>query len=345
MNLAAYTDTIRRWASDDRRTGTLPAADGIGEVGLGETEAGRRLAVRFALQLEDNRIKTVRYQVFGCGFTMAACAAAADLAEGHTLREVGSITPAWVDAVLAGLPPEREYCAQLAVEALQAAVESADGSRQPVRSSLAANDEHTPRLTANDPVYRQLLDSAAPAGVPPEDRHLFACLLAVAAGENLSPAVALGLSADELRDLLDLYFPAAAWKHDLHVPPGFVPEEHCTATALSTVNPELLLLIFDYLPHDDEGWTPAPALWLARILVARAAIPGHLWRAMGLFARPELTAAITRHLPALAAANHRGMRWKRFLFKQRCDRNGGTLCKAPDCGTCSDYALCFAEEP
>jgi nitrogen fixation protein NifQ len=64
---------------------------------------------------------------------------------------------------------------------------------------------------------------------------------------------------------------------------------------------------------------------------------------MGLFERPQLSAAIRRHLPALAEANHRNMRWKRFLFKQVCELNGGILCKSPNCGDCCDYALCFPD--
>jgi nitrogen fixation protein NifQ len=65
---------------------------------------------------------------------------------------------------------------------------------------------------------------------------------------------------------------------------------------------------------------------------------------MGLFDRPELSRAIRRHLPSLAAANNQGMRWKRYLFKQVCDMGGGAVCKAPDCGVCSDYYLCFESD-
>jgi len=64
---------------------------------------------------------------------------------------------------------------------------------------------------------------------------------------------------------------------------------------------------------------------------------------MGLIARPEPTAAIRHHLPALAAANARGMRWKRFLYKKLCGLGGGEMCRAPDCGMCSEYALYLAE--
>src|SRR5512139_4325464 len=109
-----YSDTIRRWAIDARRAGTLAHADGVGEIGLQGGAAGRRLAVRFALRVQDDRVVTARFQVFGCGFTIAACAAAADLAEGRLLAEAVAITPASIDAALGGLPAERGYCADLA---------------------------------------------------------------------------------------------------------------------------------------------------------------------------------------------------------------------------------------
>lgn len=336
---APYTDAIRHWATDTRRAGVLADADGTGEVGLGEGEAGRRLAVRFALRVRDGRAETVRYQVFGCGFTIAACAAAAELAEGRPLHEIATIASARIDATLAGLPAERIYCAELAVAALQAAVESVSNGHRPVQPSIlsADSDEHAPRVTAADPVYRLLIDSPAPCGAPPEDRHLFACLLAAAAGESAELAARLGLTDDALRDIVALYFPAVA-PADLRTLAAPAP-----APPLQT-SPALYDLLSTYLPHDGEDRPPAPALWLARIVAARAACPGHLWAALGLRHRGELTAALRRHLPALAAANHQGMRWKRFFFKQLCDCSGGTLCRAPNCGSCSDFEQCFGAE-
>jgi nitrogen fixation protein NifQ len=330
----SYTDTIRRWAADDRRVGILADADGTGEVGLGDGEAGRRLAVRFTLGVRAEHVETARYQVFGCGFTIAACAIAAELAEGQRLETVAAITPAAIAAALGGLPPERDYCAALAVEALHAAVKSTGTRHLPVSATIAPDNDHTPRVNAADPVYRRLIDSPAPAGATPEDRHLFACLVAVAAGETADIAGALGLSSGALVDLLAKYFPGFAT--------GTLPwPRTCVATP---ADPEILQLLDGYLPLDENGGTPAPSLWLARSLAARAARPGHLWIAMGLFCRPELTAAIRRHLPALAAANSEGMRWKRFLFKQLCERHGGVMCKSPVCGECSDYPLCFDGE-
>jgi len=337
--MTGYTDTIRRYATDTRRAGTLEHADGTGEVGLGAEEAGKRLAVRFTLRVANGRAQAVRFQVFGCGFTIAACAAAAELAEGRTLAEVAAIDAAAVDALLAGLPAERSYCAELAAEALQAAARSAGSENHAVESTLhlPAEEEHGPRVNAATPVYRLLLATPPPPGIPQEDRHLFACLLSVAAQETHELAAALGLAPEEVPAILAAYFPGigvadlARHAADAAEPP---PE----------ANAEVLDILLGHVPQDAAGRQEEAARWLARIIAARAAHPGHLWVAMGLFERPELTAAIRRLLPSLAAANDKGMRWKRYLFKQVCDLHGAVLCKSPNCGVCSDYALCFAPE-
>jgi len=336
--MTGYTDTILKYASDDSHAGTLDHPQGIGEVGLGAAEAGRRLAVRFALQVEQNLVSQARYQVFGCGFTMAACAAAAELAEGEPLANLVSLDAGMIARFLGGLPEERGYCADLAIEALQAAVSSARQGAAPVMTGIDPSAaDHGPRVTADHPVYRALVDSAPVKGISAEDRHLFASLLSVADQEAVPLHQALNLSEMMLDTLL------------LKVFPGVDPQQIFSAPRSKTAmppetNPEVQELLFGFVRRDSFGWPQFASLTLSRILAARAAHPGHLWVAMGLFERSELSAAIGRHLPSLLAANNQGMRWKRYLFKQACDMNGGTLCKSPVCGDCSDYAICFAPE-
>lgn len=327
--MQGYTETILKYASDDTRTGILENADGTGEVGLTGNEVGKRLAVRFTLNTDDNLIKKIRFQVFGCGFTIAACAAVSEIAEGIPLADAAHVDAWAINNRLEGLPEDRSYCAELAAEALQAAVKSADNGHQPVQTDLPTDPDHGPRITADNPVYVTLFGSPAPEQIAEEDRHLFACLFAVAAQEQGNPVKTLGLGSDDLTALHEMFFPNAPIIH--HVEPNreVFPER----------NEEVLNIILSHLPADP---TPQPSVWLAHILAARSTQPGHLWVAMGLFERPQLTAAIQRHLPTLAEANNQGMRWKRYLYKQVCDLNGGTMCKAPNCGVCSDYALCFA---
>jgi nitrogen fixation protein NifQ len=336
--MTGYTKTILRYATDNRFSGDLVDADGIGEVGLGAEEAGRRIGVRFALRVRDDRVADVRFQVFGCGFSVAACAAAAELVGGLSLDEALAIDADRVNAALDGLPEERRYCADLAVKALHAAVTGVRSDARTVQTTFQPSEEdHGPRVDAADPLYRFLMDAPPPAGAREEDRHLFACLVAVAAREPYATAEALGLTFTDLAELLQSWFPACG-------PDLIRRHETPAAGPPPEANPDVLRIVLDHVPRDDSGALETSALWLAHILTARAAHPGHLWVSMGLFERPQLSAAIRRHLPSLAEANNRNMRWKRFLFKQVCDLNGGSMCKTPNCGECSDYALCFSEE-
>jgi len=337
-NMIGYTETILKYADDDSHVGTLDRADGVGEVGLGAEEAGRRLAVRFALQVEAAQIKQVRYQVFGCGFTLAACAALAQQVEGKSLKQAAELDAQTLDRELGGLPTDRSYCADLAIEALQAALSSVQQqSERVVTRHTVTTQSHDPRLSANTPLYRALMASPATNDIPAEDRQLFACLLAVAAQESVPLHLALNLSAEMLETLLSQVFPAIDKKK-------FSPVSAPKTTPPPDINPQVQSLLLGFVDPDLSGWGQFAALVLARVMAARAAHPGHLWVAMGLFERPQLSAAIRRHLPALAAANHQGMRWKRFFFRQVCEFKGGTMCKSPVCGDCSDYSLCFVPE-
>ncbi len=331
--MTSYTDTIRQWATDTRRAGVLANADGTGEVGLDSKESGSRLAVRFTLKVERDVVTDVRYQVFGCGFSMATCAVAADISVGYTLDEVQAIDKRKIDDALGGLPSERDYCASLAVEALHAAVKSARKGRQLMQASVQNEPEHSSLVTANDPLYATLINTPKPDHVAEKDRHLFACLFSVAAQGPLEMTAALGLKEYEIASLLQTFFPGVELSSlQMHSVP--VTEES------PEQNDDVLSILLSHLPDRATD----VSRWFAHILATRASHPGHLWIAMGLFERPELSAAIRRHLPALAKANHQNMRWKRYLFKQVCDLNGGVMCKSPNCGVCSDYALCFADE-
>ncbi|MGK2905711.1 MAG: nitrogen fixation protein NifQ, partial [Desulfuromonadales bacterium] len=290
--MTGYTETIRQWATDTRRAGVLSNADGTGEVGLDTKERGSRLAVRFTLKVEHDRVTDARYQVFGCGFSMAACAVAADLSVGYALKDIRAIDAKRLDGLLGGLPTERDYCAQLAAQALQAAVRSVRNGRRPVQASMPQEPGHGPRVTAGDPVYAALLRTRKPEQVKDEDRHLFACLLAVATREPCDTAAALGLNDGNLSLLMAAYFPG--FDRTLLAQYAEPSKEHPPP-----FNHEVLAILLSHVPVEPGNRKKHPSAWLAHILATRAALPGHLWVAMGLFERSELTAAIRRHLPSL----------------------------------------------
>lgn len=329
--MSGYTDRILRYANNPDYVGELAGADGIGEIGLGDGERGSRIAARFFLKTDRQQIDAVKFQAFGCGYTLAACTAAAELADKSPINEINRIGGEAIAAQLGGLPADRLYCAELAAEALQAAVASIGRKGYLVSGSLILHQEHAgSRVSSDHPRYRQLMDSSCPASTVTADRHLLACLLVVMEEEGCHPEIALGLTSQQFISLWRNYFP------DIDVVVAASKD-----SSAASIDPELVNLLLGFIPDSEDPVNRLSGSLLAGILAARAARPGHLWVAMGLFERAELGAAIKRHLPALFAANHQGMRWKRFFYRQICEQNGGVLCKNPVCGECSEYELCF----
>ncbi len=70
----------------------------------------------------------------------------------------------------------------------------------------------------------------------------------------------------------------------------------------------------------------------------------HLWQDLQLSSRAELGALMGHWFPALAAKNDRDMKWKKFLYKQLCEREQVFVCKSPSCSVCTDQPLCFGPE-
>ncbi|MEW5890266.1 MAG: nitrogen fixation protein NifQ [Pseudomonadota bacterium] len=79
--------------------------------------------------------------------------------------------------------------------------------------------------------------------------------------------------------------------------------------------------------------------------IAMAAMgDNHLWQDLGLSSRKELSVLMQEHFPALAAKNVGDMKWKKFFYRQLCERAEVPICKSPHCAECSDYAVCFGPE-
>jgi nitrogen fixation protein NifQ len=148
-----------------------------------------------------------------------------------------------------------------------------------------------------------------------------------------------GLSAAATRHLLARWFPGAeqalaldwhALVHADRVEPRFDEIE------------DLIALL-------TESGAPAPSmceetLWLAHALSQASLGDNHLWQDLHLPSRRELSALMSRWFPALAARNDRDMKWKKFLYKQLCDKAELSICRAPSCSVCSDYAQCYGSE-
>lgn len=105
---------------------------------------------------------------------------------------------------------------------------------------------------------------------------------------------------------------------------------------------EVLALLLEHA--DDRAGTAEECRAVAHTVAWACLGDDHLWQDLQLPDRAALSALMTRWFPRLAAKNTHDMKWKRFLYKQLCDRAEVQACRAPSCGVCSDYGHCFGSE-
>lgn len=177
-------------------------------------------------------------------------------------------------------------------------------------------------------LYGRLLLHAT--GLPNDE--LFAKMIASqAVGDGALPT-GLGLAADEFARLLLRHFPDSGPLLELDEsrwPTGQRQEERG----------ELVDLMLEHR----AGIDPSEA-WMAAIVAAACMASDHLWQDLGLWNRGDLTRLMESNFPALAARNVHNMKWKKFLYKQLCQREGVYVCRAPSCQVCADYPVCFGPE-
>lgn len=135
----------------------------------------------------------------------------------------------------------------------------------------------------------------------------------------------LGLSQDEARELASHYDLTGA---DADLPPAL----HHRADEVDDVR----ALLLEFAQRE-------PAPWLASAVAVACLGDNHLWQDLGLPSRAVLSQLLGTYFPTLVARNRGDMKWKKFLYKELCDR-AQVLCRAPSCAVCSDYAFCFGPE-
>jgi nitrogen fixation protein NifQ len=156
-------------------------------------------------------------------------------------------------------------------------------------------------------------------------------------GRHLLPMP--GFDAPATRWLLDHWFPGAdtALGLDWHVLAG--------ANRTESRSDEIEEVASLLREHVDPAAGPKEASDAIAWAMACASLgQNHLWQDLGLPSRSELSALIGHWFPSLAARNTQNMKWKKFFYKQLCEREDIMICKAPTCGVCADHSICFGPE-
>lgn len=117
--MALYSEKVMDHFRNPRNLGVIEDADGIGEVG--NVKCGD--IMKMYLKIEDNIVKDVKFETFGCGSAIASSSMATELIKGKPLSEVKKLTNKAVAEALDGLPDYKMHCSVLAEEAIQSALE------------------------------------------------------------------------------------------------------------------------------------------------------------------------------------------------------------------------------
>lgn len=114
-----YSKKVMEHFMNPKNVGVLEDANGIGEVG--NPRCGD--IMRMYIKVEENIIKDIRFQTFGCGAAVATSSMVTEMVKGKTIEEALEITNKQVAEALDGLPPLKMHCSNLAESGVKAAIE------------------------------------------------------------------------------------------------------------------------------------------------------------------------------------------------------------------------------
>ena len=116
--MALYSEKVMDHFMNPRNVGSIENASGVGEVG--NAKCGD--IMKIYLQIEDDIIKDVKFETFGCGSAIASSSMATEMILGKSIHEAMALTNKAVAEALDGLPAHKMHCSVLAEEAIKNAL-------------------------------------------------------------------------------------------------------------------------------------------------------------------------------------------------------------------------------
>jgi len=115
-----YTEKTIKHFRDPKFAGVIENPDAVGEVG--NIKCGD--VMKMFLKVENNVIKDIKFQTYGCIAAIASSDVMCELALGKTLDEASKITFKDVIKELDDLPQIKFHCSVLGTAALKKAIEN-----------------------------------------------------------------------------------------------------------------------------------------------------------------------------------------------------------------------------
>lgn len=185
--------------------------------------------------------------------------------------------------------------------------------------------------------YDPLLAYAREPGAP-VTRAFAAAIELARSSAHLAGRAGLGLGVEEFGALLDGYFPGARRVYLTAGMRAALAKAQGSRPRLDEFE-DLVVLLLEHRVDDSPE-----TRWLAHAIAVACFGEDHLWQDLGLPNREALSDLLARRFPSLFVRNTKGMRWKKFFYKELCDRGGAFVCRSPSCAECSEYLHCFGPE-
>jgi nitrogen fixation NifU-like protein len=115
-----YSPQVAEHIANPRNTGEIASPSGIGDV----TNLVCLDRIRLTIAVKSRAVIDARVKASGCPPTIAAASVLTELIIGQSLDEVRSLDRFDVTGALGRLPAAKMHCAQLAIDALRAAIEN-----------------------------------------------------------------------------------------------------------------------------------------------------------------------------------------------------------------------------
>jgi NifU-like protein involved in Fe-S cluster formation len=116
--MSSYSATLLDHVRSPRNGGAMESPHVVGTADLG----GRAPHVKMYLRVRNGLIERAMFQTYGCGVSIACCSALTEMVTGTALADCRLLTGWSLIDRLAGIPDEKQFCAQMAVDALKDAI-------------------------------------------------------------------------------------------------------------------------------------------------------------------------------------------------------------------------------
>lgn len=116
--MSRFSDTLMEHFQYPMNRGVMDSPDLIGTGSL----SGHPPFVTLYLRSQGDSIATAMFEAEGCGVTIACCSMITELVQGRALMDCKHLSVDLLSAALGNIPPDKEYCAAVAIAALHDAL-------------------------------------------------------------------------------------------------------------------------------------------------------------------------------------------------------------------------------